>query len=62
MVVAACCCLLLPAAWCCRDKIRAANPTFLDTTLALLFTHGMADHGPAVEYVYGQLGRPLPQV
>jgi hypothetical protein len=60
MPATACYCLLLSVDY--RDKIRATNPAFLDTTLTLLFTHGMADHASAVEYVYGQLGRPLPQV
>lgn len=47
---------------CFREKIKLANPGFLDSTLALLVTHGMADHKLAVEYVFQGLGRSLPQV
>jgi hypothetical protein len=62
-VLQAYCCLSLVLLYCClRDKIKSANPGFLEEALALLVTHAMADHRPAVEYVYGQLGRPLPQV
>jgi hypothetical protein len=52
--------LLLLCVFSCRAKIKNANPGFLDTTLSLLVTHGMAEHKPAVEYVFTQLGRPLP--
>lgn len=57
-------CAPLCTCLCVRDKMRAANPGFLDTTLGLLFTHayGMPEHRADVEFVFQRLDRPLPQV